>query len=66
MNHEPDFPLSPEQVREWAVLNTYDMLAPEHDHPQSARTLMRWLTAAGLRSIEVFRRGHLIGRGVKG
>jgi SAM-dependent methyltransferase len=64
-NHEPDFPLSPEQVREWALLNTYDMLAPVHDHPQSAKTLATWFLSAGLSEIEVFRRGHLIGRGVR-
>jgi SAM-dependent methyltransferase len=65
MNHEPDFPLSPAQVEEWAILNTYDMLAPEHDHPQSATTLESWFKRAGLHQIEIFRRGHLIGRGVK-
>ena len=62
-NHELDFPLSPEQVHEWAVLNTYDMLAPAHDHPQDAPTLTRWFTEAGLESVRVFRRGHLIGQG---
>ncbi len=66
MNHEPDFPLSKAQVEEWAILNTYDMLAPEHDHPQTAATLEAWFEKAGLAQIEVFRRGHLIGRGVKG
>ena len=64
-NHEPDFPLTPEQVREWAVLNTFDMLAPAHDHPQSAKTLTRWFSEAGFRKVEVFRRGHLIGRGIR-
>jgi SAM-dependent methyltransferase len=65
VNHEPDFPLSPQQVREWAILNTYDMLAPVHDHPQSAKTLAGWFQEAGLRNVEVFRKGHLIGRAVK-
>src|SRR5439155_15016995 len=60
-NHEPDYELSAEQIREWALLNTFDMLAPEHDHPQSADTLAEWFREAGLREIEVFRRGHLIG-----
>lgn len=62
-NHEPDFPLTPEQVREWAVLNTYDMLAPAHDHPQSAQTLRRWFDEARLEDVHVFRKGHLIGQG---
>jgi len=64
-NHEPDFPLSPEQVREWALLNTYDMLAPAHDHPQTPATLRSWFDEAHLQDVEVFRRGHLIGRGRK-
>ena len=64
-NHEPDFPLSPDQVREWAILNTYDMLAPAHDHPQTATTLRRWFQEAGLVDVQVFRRGHLVGRGGK-
>ena len=64
-NHEPDWPLTPAQVREWAVLNTFDMFGPAHDHPQDAPTLQRWFEQAGLREIEVFRAGHLIGRGVK-
>ena len=62
-NHEPDFPLTPEQLREWAVLDTYDMLAPAHDHPQGARTLRSWFEKAGLQEVRVFRRGHLIGQG---
>jgi SAM-dependent methyltransferase len=62
-NHEPDFPLTPAQVHEWAVLNTYDMLAPAHDHPQRARTLRKWFEEAGLKDVRVFRKGHLIGQG---
>ena len=26
--------LAPEQEREWAILDTFDMFSPEHDHPQ--------------------------------
>ena len=26
--------LTPEQEREWAILDTFDMFSPEHDHPQ--------------------------------
>ena len=63
-NHEPDFPLSPAQVREWAILNTYDMLAPAHDHPQSARAVSDWFRQAGLKQVRVFRKGHLVGQGV--
>ena len=64
-NHAPDWPLSPAQVREWAVLNTFDMLAPAHDHPQTQQTLRRWFENAGLREVRVFRRGHIVGYGRK-
>lgn len=65
VNFEGVYPLSPRQLREWAVLDTFDMLAPSHDHPQSALTLERWFCEAGLSEIEVFRSGFLIGRGRK-
>lgn len=64
-NHELDWPLTPEQVREWALLNTYDMLAPLHDHPQSAETLKRWFEEARMGNVEVFRAGFYVGRAVK-
>jgi hypothetical protein len=64
-NYEGVYPLSEPQLREWAVLDTFDMLAPAHDHPQSARTLRAWFVESGIRSVEVFRAGHLVGRGVK-
>ena len=62
-NYEGILPLTPPQLKEWAVLDTFDMLAPAHDHPQSAATLQAWLDEARLGDIEVFRRGLVVGRG---
>jgi uncharacterized protein YbaR (Trm112 family) len=62
-NYEGLLPLTPRQLKEWAVLDTFDMLAPAHDHPQSAATLQAWLDEARLAEIEVFRRGLVVGRG---
>lgn len=62
-NYDGILPLSREQLREWAVLDTYDMLSPTYDQPQTAATLRRWLMDAGMQDVEVFRKGHLIGRG---
>ena len=62
-NYRGVFPLSPAQLREWAVLDTYDMLAPAYDQPQSAKALRRWFEKQGFDEVEVFRKGHLIGRG---
>jgi SAM-dependent methyltransferase len=64
-NYEGVHPLTPEQVREWAVLDTFDMLSPAHDHPQTPRSLSGWFQEAKLKDVEIFKDGHLVGRGVK-
>jgi SAM-dependent methyltransferase len=64
-NYDGILPLTREQVREWAVLDTYDMLSPVYDQPQTETTVRQWLTEAGLREVEVLRPGHLVGRGRK-
>ncbi|HKR66329.1 MAG TPA: methyltransferase domain-containing protein [Thermoanaerobaculia bacterium] len=64
-NYEGIHPLSDAQIREWAVLDTFDMFSPAHDHPQSAATLRRWLDEAGLASGEVVKSGHLVARARK-
>ena len=62
-NYEGIYPLTDTQLREWAVLDTFDMWSPIHDHPQTAATIARWLSDAGLVEREVYRVGHLIGTG---
>lgn len=59
------FPLSEKQLKEWALLDTFDMLAPEYDNPQTAAGVRSWLEAAGLLDVEVFHGGHLVARGHK-
>ena len=59
------FPLSDQQLREWALLDTFDMLAPAYDNPQSAATIKGWFELAGLAEIEVGHWSHLVGRGSK-
>ncbi len=39
--------------REWAVLDTFDMYAPAHDHPQTLQTVRRWYDEAGFVSVNV-------------
>jgi 2-polyprenyl-3-methyl-5-hydroxy-6-metoxy-1,4-benzoquinol methylase len=56
-------PLSPEQHRQWAILDTFDWLSPAYDQPQDAPTVAAWLAEAGLRNREVLVAGHLVGRG---
>ncbi|MCB1759303.1 MAG: methyltransferase domain-containing protein [Gammaproteobacteria bacterium] len=59
------YPLTQKQLEEWALLDTFDMLAPAYDNPQSAATVTRWFKQAGIDDVEVFHWGHLVGRGRK-
>jgi SAM-dependent methyltransferase len=59
------FPLSDQQLKEWALLDTFDMLAPTYDNPQTVATVRRWLDEAKLVDVKVFHGGHLVGRGTK-
>jgi SAM-dependent methyltransferase len=65
VNYEGVYPLSPEQLKDWAVLDTFDMLGPAFDQPQSAETLEQWMRTSGLEDVEVFRSGFIVGRGRK-
>lgn len=65
VNYEGVYPLSKSQLREWSILDTFDMLNPKHDHPQTLKYLNRWFIDVGMKDIEVFRNGILVGRGIK-
>lgn len=58
-------PLNEQQLREWALLDTFDWLSPEYDHPQTATTARTWMQQAGMQKIEVLKAGHLVARGIK-
>lgn len=62
-NYDGVLPLSAAQVRDWAVLDTFDMLSPTYDQPQRAETLREWCREGGLEDIDVRRMGFLVGRG---
>ena len=64
-NYDGIYRLSKAQLHEWAVLDTFDMLSPAHDHPQTATTLRGWFIEAGLQGVWVGRLGPLVGRGKK-
>lgn len=38
---------------QWAILDTFDMYSPAHDHPQSRSTLEQWFSEAGFEDIHV-------------
>jgi len=39
--------------KEWALLDTFDMYSPQHDHPQSIYTVERWFKEAGFVDIVI-------------
>lgn len=53
------------QRYQWAVLDTFDMLSPAYDQPQTAPDLIRTLTAAGLENVHRRNAGGLVVAGVK-
>lgn len=49
-NYSTQFPfLEKKQLIEWAVLDTFDMLSPAHDHPQTLSTIKKWAKEANLK-----------------
>lgn len=58
-----DLPLNERQQREWALLDTFDWLSPDHDNPPTEDEVSEWINKAGLKDIEIIREGHLVTRG---
>lgn len=62
-DHSP-LGLSGEMLKEWAILDTYDMLAPRYDSPQTRPTVEEWFREAGLVDVRVdFGHNGIEGRG---
>jgi hypothetical protein len=40
-------------LKEWAYLDTFDMLSPRYDSPQTLSTMRKWFGGAGLTDVEV-------------
>ena len=47
------YPLKEDHLREWAILDTFDMLAPVYDQPQALSTVRRWFEEARFSRIDV-------------
>lgn len=41
--------LSKNQIREWCILDTFDMFSPEYDQPQRINTVKKWVEQFGLK-----------------
>jgi SAM-dependent methyltransferase len=44
--------LTKQQLREWCVLDTFDMFSPEYDSPQKISTVVSWFKKYGMRNVE--------------
>jgi SAM-dependent methyltransferase len=64
-NYTGVHPLDERQLREWALLDTFDMWAPAYDRPQTLATVRRWFGEAGFTDIDAFHAGFFVGRGLK-
>jgi 2-polyprenyl-3-methyl-5-hydroxy-6-metoxy-1,4-benzoquinol methylase len=47
-----------EQLVEYSILDTFDMLAPEYDQPQTMATMRSWCSQAGLVDVDIQRGGN--------
>lgn len=60
------FPLDDDQLKEWAVLDTFDRLSPLHDHPRSLSEVKSWFRESGLEDVHVeYGWNGIVARGVK-
>ena len=64
-NDDDNLPLTPRQLREWSLLDTFDWLGPEYDNPQDVPTARRWMEESGMRQIEILHAGHLVARAIR-
>ena len=40
--------LSKQELKEWVILDTFDMFSPAHDHPQTIETVKKWFEEFGM------------------
>lgn len=64
-NYQGIYPLTEQQLLEWAILDTFDWLSPHYDQPQTPDALKTGLETVGLEEVRVFRAGHLVAHGRK-
>lgn len=58
--------LSPADQKKWAVMDTFDALAPAYDLPATRADVIGWFKSAGYTSFEVHEGGTgLVGNGIK-
>ena len=59
-------PLGPQEIVSWAILDTFDALAPTYDKPQTKESVSRWFQEAHLSEVRVtYGANGIVGNGVK-
>ena len=64
-DYTDDYALTKQQLEEWALLDTFDMLAPQYDSPQTAKTARQWFEKVNFINVQVGHWAHLGARGTK-
>jgi SAM-dependent methyltransferase len=64
-DYSQTYHLTEQQLKEWALLDTFDWLAPRYDYPQTQKAVKHLFSKAGFTAIDIFHAGHLVGRSVK-
>lgn len=60
------YPLSDRLQREWSLLDSFDMLSPAYDYPQTIATVSQWFSKAGLVDVEIgYGANGIEGRGTR-
>ena len=43
--------LTKEELKEWCILDTFDMFSPEYDQPQKVSTVKKWFEENGMEKV---------------
>ncbi|MDP2624842.1 MAG: methyltransferase domain-containing protein [Candidatus Peregrinibacteria bacterium] len=66
-NYKGRYTLTKKQIKEWAILDTFDWFSPRYEMPQRAATIKRWFEECGLKDIHIERNvGIYVARGTGG
>jgi 2-polyprenyl-3-methyl-5-hydroxy-6-metoxy-1,4-benzoquinol methylase len=65
-NYTGMLPLTPKQITQWAILDTFDALGAKYDSPQTCAEVRAWFNEAGLEDVQVGTGSNgIVGSGMK-
>jgi 2-polyprenyl-3-methyl-5-hydroxy-6-metoxy-1,4-benzoquinol methylase len=66
VNYKGILPIKDEDLLDWAILDTFDMLSPQYENRQTVKSVTEWFSEAGLTNIDVTSlNGTVVGKGTK-